>query len=211
MADELVLLALGSDYEGWPLRSDGTPNTPPYLGPGVGVALLAELAVTGAITVDEGRVVAGPVTIGGSGELRSVASRIAEQPRHRSAAWWAQRLAAERPDLRRLEALKQRNLILEYERVARRVWRTGPGRYWFVPENSSTLNLIVGRLKRAMHAGEADGWTAALLAIVHACGVHRAYFRNLNRRERERRIRRIADKHWSHRAAASAVTARNLV
>jgi hypothetical protein len=55
-----------------------------------------------------------------------------------------------------------------------------------------------------------DERAVALLAVIHACGLHRAYFKDLTRRDREHRIRRLVRRHWAWRAARSCVAVASL-
>jgi hypothetical protein len=210
IADEFVLLALYASYEGWPLRSDGVPEFPPYLDLGVSVALLAELAVMGAVVIDGGRVVATGRKVSGNADLGELAAQIADHPKRRSAAWWGLNVADAGPALRQLFALRRRGSILEYERVVRHLWwsRTVPS--WFVREDDSTVALALDRLNAALDRGKADERTRALLAVVHGCGVDRAYFKNMSRREREHRIRRLIRQHWARRAIKDGLPVINM-
>jgi Golgi phosphoprotein 3 (GPP34) len=205
LADEFVLLALSPTNDGWRLGPDGVPRTPWYLGPAVSMALLAELAVMGAVAVDDGRVVATGHPVSGDSELRATAAQLADHPKRRSTAWWGRRLAAARPDVRRLVALRGRGAILEYERVVRHLWwsRTVPS--WFVREDDSATALILCRLRAALDTGNADERTTALLALLHACGLHRDYFKDLTHREREQRVQRLARRHWAWRATTNCL------
>src|SRR5262245_56847493 len=112
IADEFVLLALYSDFLGWPVGSDGALRVPAYLRAGVSVALLAELAISGVVTVKDNQVVATGREVRGDDELRELATRIAADPKSRTAEWWGVRLAAEEPELRRLTVLRERGAIL---------------------------------------------------------------------------------------------------
>jgi hypothetical protein len=213
IADEVVMLALYPDNDGWPVGADGLPRVPSYLRAAVSVALLADLAVAGAIAIS-GAINGGADGIGGGGERVSgtgrgvladaesaaLAARIAARP-GQTADYWVAQIYAGEPQRRRLVLLHRQGLILEYEREVRRLWWSRTVRRWFVREDDSVTALTVRRLGDALRAGKADERTTALLAVVHASGVHRGYFKDLDPRERERRITNLVGAHWVWRVA----------
>ena len=210
VADELVLLALYPSDVGWRRGHAAVPDPPSWLGAGVAVALLAELALMGAIVIDSGRVVATNPQVSDDAELRETIAQIATHRKRRQADWWGLHLAAGKPEVRRLAHLHQRNLILDHQAVIRRPWWTTTTSTWFVPEDCSTVVHALDRLRAALRFADGDERTIALLAVVHACGLHRAYFKDLTRRERERQIRSLVRRHWAWRAARSCVAAASL-
>lgn len=196
IADELILLALYPDNDGWPVGADGTAREPWYLQAAVSVAVLADLAVSGAISVGGGRVSNTGRGVDSDEELGELATRIAKRP-GLTPEYWALEIYADEPQRRRLALLRQRHLILEYEREARRLWRSKTVRRWFVREDDALTALTVRRLGDVLHTGKADESTTTLLAIVGACGLHRKYFKDLDRGEREQRIRHLVSGHWA--------------
>lgn len=217
IADELILLALSPDDGGWPVGCDGMPRVPSYLRAGVSVALLADLAVVGAITVgDNGsgkagdRVTPTGLDVSADPELNELATRIARLP-GQTPEYWAVQIYLGEPELSHLRMLRRQNLILEYERTVRRLWWSRPVRRWFVREDDSVTELITRRLSEAVRTGEADERTTTLLAIVHSCGLQREYFKNLDRRQREQRIRAVVGGHWAWRATRRCLATLNPV
>lgn len=224
IADELILLALFPDNDGWPVGRDGLPRVPAYLRAGVSVALLADLAVAGAITVDStgdkagdkpgdkpgDRVTPTGRDVSADPELSELAARIARLP-GQTPEYWAEQIYLGEPERRHLQLLRRQNLILDYERTVRRLWWSRTQRRWFVREDDSVTELIARRLSEALRTGEADERTTTLLAIVHSCGLQREYFKNLDRREREQRIRAIVGRHWTWRVTRRCLSTVNPV
>jgi hypothetical protein len=220
IADELILLALFPDNDGWPVGHDGLPRVPSYLRAAVSVALLADLAVAGAVTVGGAddragdkagdRVTPTGRDVSADPELSELAAGIARLP-GQTPEYWAVQIYLGEPERRHLQLLRRQNLILDYERTVRRLWWSRTERRWFVREDDSVTELIARRLSGALRTGEADERTTTLLAIVHSCGLQRQYFKNLDRREREQRIRAIIGRHWAWRATRRCLSTVNPV
>jgi hypothetical protein len=170
LAEQFVLLALAPRNDGWRVSSDGVPGVPGGVDTAAAGLLLAE------------RVMAGEVVFTAGGGAREEASHIA-------------RLARDRPGRRALIGLRQRGMVREYETIRGRLVRRNVA-YWFVPEDDSAAFLIVRRLRKALDDGVADEPSAVLLGVMRAYGLHRSYFRDLSRRERERVIQRAIGDHW---------------
>jgi hypothetical protein len=207
IADELILLAIYPANGGWPVGADGMPRPPRYVGPAVAVALLAELALMGVISVDGDRVLSTGREVRGQQELAGTAAMIMGESRARPAAWWGMRVAATAPERYRLEVLRRRTSLLAFEYPIRRILRSTSEPRWFVPEDNAAIVSAVDRMDHALRTRVADERTTALLALVHACELHRAYFKDRSRRERERQIRGLVDGHWVWRAAQRCVAA----
>ena len=163
------------------------------------MALLADLAVAGAIKVCGDGVSRTGQPVHGDADLTELADRIADRP-GKTPEYWALQLYAGKPERSRLASLRRQNLILEYEYQARLLWWSSTVRRQLVREDDAVITLTVQRISRALGGGEADEATIALLAIVHACGLHRAYFKNFDRRQREQRISHLVGGHWAGRA-----------
>jgi hypothetical protein len=201
IADDLILLALFPATDGWPIDDHGTLRVPSFLQAGVSVALLADLVLVGAVDVT------GPGDhvsrtgrgVFGDAELSALAARIAVRP-GQSAAYWAAQISAGGPEHRLLLSMRQRNLLLEYERDTGRLWWSKSVRRLFVREDDAIIARTVGRLGDALRHGQADEYTTALLAIAAACGLPRQYFQDVDKRERERRVHGLVGHHWAARA-----------
>ena len=196
IADEFILMALAPSNEGWLVGADGVPIAPPHVAPGVSAALLAELALAGAIDAT-GRTlsVIGP-RAGADDGLAETLAWIARQSRPRSPDWWVDRLAATGPERGRLVELHRRGWVHAYPGSRRGLTGTRPATYWFIREDDTRTPALVDRLRAGLQAGRADDRTTALLAVMQACQVHRAYFKDWDEREREQRVQALTAGHW---------------
>jgi hypothetical protein len=145
----------------------------------------------GVISVDGDRVLSTGREVRGQQELAGTAAMIMGESRARPAAWWGMRVAATAPERYRLEVLRRRTSLLAFEYPIRRILRSTSEPRWFVPEDNAAIVSAVDRMDHALRTRVADERTTALLALVHACELHRAYFKDRSRRERERQIRAL--------------------
>lgn len=187
LADQLLLLAVAAENEGWGLH-DGAPEVPPPLTTGVAAALLADLALLDRIVPGESVVDQEPT---GEPDLDTALRRIAAEPPAR----WVAVVAADRPDLARLARLRADRVLTEYDSRA-----AHPARRLFAPEHGPEV-AILDRLHRALARGTADRPTTALLALLRACGLHERWFRGTTPEERDAALTRLtAADDWIVRA-----------
>lgn len=154
-------------------------------------ALLADLAAAGRLScLDERLVVVTDKTPTGQPPLDKVLQWISVSGRDRSPQGWVGKLtSSERTDeLRSLLALRH----------------IAPD-YGYVPDASTSRARIVAQLGEVFAGGtEPDPRTAALAALVDACGMSGKLFPNVDRRVRKRRLAEISAGQW----AASGVRKR---
>jgi hypothetical protein len=200
IADELLLVALCASHHGWRLGRDGQPRVPADLDSMVATAELAELVARGRLAHRGAFLDAVNSAATGDAGLDAALSRIANAYPLRTDASWMAELSRTRPDKRRLTQLHGRGRVLEYKRPGRRLFYARAVRCWFAPEDGPE-RVILDVLGRALHEGRADERTTAALAVMHAYGLHRPWFRNLSRREREQRFQMIIRDSWITRRA----------
>jgi Golgi phosphoprotein 3 (GPP34) len=196
MADELLLLALCASEHGWPIGPDGRPRVPSGLDTGMAGTMLADLVLMGRVVREGDRIVRAVSRSAGDPDLDAALDRIAAETKVRTTTWWVRRFCGDAPHLRRLPALQTSALVTVYERPVRGFFRTRTISHLFARENGPE-DAIMARLRAALDGDGADDRTIALLAIMHSCGMHRRWFRDLSTRERERRIRHLTRGNWA--------------
>lgn len=133
----------------------------------------------------------------------------AELARHGPQPGLPQRIvsvAAGRPHLRRIAALREQGRVVVCERPARGLFHDRTVTRLSAPEYGAEY-AIVDRLLTALRGLPAHHDTVALLAIMRACDLHRRWFRDLSRRERARKIDGLTRDHWLRVAVESAIVA----
>jgi hypothetical protein len=196
LADRFLLLALASDSDGWPLGRDGRPEVPTVYRLGAAAALLAELAVRGRIIPDR-RVALRNPALTGNAELDSALHVV--PPDGRRVEQCVAAIATGRPDFERLHRMRTFGLLHIYPRH---------GRNWlFVRETTTTFDEIVAPLHAAMRDGRCDEQTRALLALLRASGLHRAWLKGLPPAEREGRLRALLPNDWLRHALGTNLPA----
>lgn len=153
-------------------------------------AVLAELVVAGRIGF-EGRkgdeiVVLNPMPLGTPEEDAVLARIVEEKPRRTQ--WWFNKLRSQlrRRTTERLVAsgvlAEERRSLLGFIPVTRH------------PEADPLPELEVrGRLTTVLNGAPADARSATLLAIVQACGLNRAVFPELDKKEFKRRVEALGE------------------
>ncbi|GAB1510496.1 GPP34 family phosphoprotein [Actinophytocola sp. KF-1] len=177
LVDELLLLAVAAENEGWGLAPDGQPVVAPRMTVAAAVAVLADLALLGRVV--PGREVV-DVESTGDADLDAALGVVAAQ--EQAIAAWVRAVAATRPDLARLSRLRADRVLTEYDSRA-----ATPARRLFAPEDGPEV-AILGRLHRALARGSGDPSTVALAELVRATGLHERWFRGTSAQERESRL-----------------------
>jgi hypothetical protein len=189
LADQLLLLAVAAENEGWGLH-DGEPQVAPRLTTGVAAALLADLVLRGRIVPGKSVTDASPT---GEPDLDSALRHISGVP----PAKWVRAVATDRPDLSRLAVLRAGRVLTEYDSPTAR-----PARRLFAPEDGREVAILTG-LHQAMAHGTTDRATTALLALLRATGLHERWFRGTGPKARDEALRRLtADDDWIITAVA---------
>ncbi|MFG1947129.1 GPP34 family phosphoprotein [Nonomuraea sp. NPDC048826] len=115
-------------------------------------------------------------------------------------------VAAGRPHLRRIAALREQGRVVVGEEPSRGLFHGRTVTRLRAPEYGAEY-AIMDRLLAALGGVPADDGTVGLLAVMRACDLHRRWFRGLPRRERARRIDRLTRDHWLRVAVESAIVA----
>jgi len=175
LADELLLLAIAAENEGWGLH-DGEPKVPRKLIAAVAAALLADLALRDRIVLGKAVVNKTPT---GEPDLDAALARL-NAPRT-----WVTTVAKTRPDLARLTRLRNTGVLTEYDSPTAR-----PPRRLFAREDGPEV-AILARLHSALAKSSADGPTIALLALLRATGLHARWFRGTTSKARDTTLKHL--------------------
>lgn len=175
---------------------------------GVAAGMLLELVMTGCVTVKGGRVeVFDPSPTGDpllDGRLDRLAHWVHGASSSRKVTDWLTRDHAKgSQDV--VESLVARGLVTEEKHRALGVF---PVRRY--PEADGTVEReLRARLAAAvLHGAEPDARTGALIALLHATGMHPQAFPGLPKKQVAPRMARIADGHWAGVSVREAI--RNL-
>lgn len=193
LADELLLLAL-REQDGRALIGSAELDC------GLAGALLAELALAERVRLVGGRIRAVDPSPLGDPDLDALLQRIVADRRARKPERWVDR--TRRDDVRKrrlarlaeigvLEARDHRFLFFKHTTYSERD-----------PRYEQELRA---RLRAVMEGAPADGRAGALLAIVHACGLDRKAFREVNGRLLRRRVKEVTKDEWAGQAVAKAI------
>ncbi|MBW8481781.1 GPP34 family phosphoprotein [Actinomadura parmotrematis] len=157
IADEVLLLALHA--------SGGRPPGGGPLGPALGAALLAELALAGRVKIVAGRVAVAAGDPTGDAELDAALARVAAAP-ERDAARWAAELGDGALRGRLAETLVEGGMVAAEEH-----WVDGVLASSGHPELNPRPRREVAARLAAARGGRPDDRTAALLAVAAAAGL----------------------------------------
>ncbi|MEU3460613.1 GPP34 family phosphoprotein [Streptomyces sp. NPDC006733] len=171
---------------------------------GVAGALLIELALRERIVVRDGKLVATKQDTGGSAdaELDALYAQIRDD-RPRSAKRWVQKAESRRVNGRVLSGLAAKGVLRE---EPYRVLGLFPSTRW-TSRNPALPNDIRDRLTAIVGGARPDDRSAALIALVDACGLTKKTFPGIDPRLRKARIKELAQAQWSAAAVQDAVTA----
>lgn len=194
LADELFLLAHRPDTGKG--VTDGTALTV-----GVAGALVAELAVTERIELDAKRVTVINHAPVGDPELDGLLARIAGEPRPRKPDWWITKLNKRDLPRRVATRLAAHGVIRDEEH---RVLGLFPAHRY--PELDPRLRQeIIGRLRAAFGGERPSARTAALVALLNACGMDRKVFPDMDRRMLKHRAKEISEAEWAGEATRKVI------
>ncbi|MGW3329431.1 GOLPH3/VPS74 family protein [Streptomyces rubiginosohelvolus] len=175
---------------------------------GVAAGMLLELVMAGRVTVRGGRVeVFDPTPTGDAlldGRLDRLTRWVHEASSSRKVVAWLTRDHAKgSQDV--VDSLVARGLVTEEKHRALGVF---PVRRY--PEADGTVEReLRARLAAAVLEGaESDARTSALVALVHATGMHRQAFPGLPKKQVDPRMAEIAEGHWAGVSVREAI--RNL-
>lgn len=193
LAEELLLVA----YDETGRASTGTAE----LDCGLAGAVLVELAMRGRIDVSAGKVTVLDASATGEPVLDGVLDRIEREGKARKPEWWVGKL---RSGLRaRLLARLMQRGVLRLER--HKVLGLFPVRRY--PSVDPALERAArARLDLAVVKGvEPDARTAALASLLHACGLAKRSFPDLDRRQLKARMSQINEGQWAGAAVRQAI------
>ncbi|TJZ57247.1 GPP34 family phosphoprotein [Streptomyces piniterrae] len=200
LAEELLLV--GRDSDGRSLLNSITATR------GVAGALLIELALRGEIGVRDGRLVAdesagADAERAAHPELDRLVARIRAESRARKPKWWVEKAESREVNTRLLTGLAQRGVLAE---EPHRVLGLFPVPRW-VDNDPQPAAEARRRLVGAMGAGPVEARTAALVALVDACGLSRRLFPDVPAAGRKARIKELSKGAWAATAVRDAVRA----
>ncbi|GAA2632484.1 GPP34 family phosphoprotein [Actinomadura fulvescens] len=188
LADEFLLLALRDNDGRLPFRSAA-------LQAGLAGALLADLALTGRITVGGDLVTVCDATPPDDPDLAAALGRIAGEAKPRKPEWWVSRLIDDDLAARRLARLTERGTV---DATTYRVFGVIPGRR-YSGRDAELEPEIRARLAAALDTGRADERTAVLLALAHASGLI-ARLSGISGRDLRERVEHVTAHHWAGKA-----------
>lgn len=194
LAEELSLLA-HRDSDGKRITG-GTE-----LAVGVAGALVAELALTERITLDTGRVTVRDRTGVDDPELDDALTRMRDARRPRKPDWWITRLNTAALSTRLKRRLVERGVL----RVAEHRMLGVVPRYRHPALDPQPGQEIRTRVRAAIDGERPDARTAALIAVLHACGLDRTIFDDLDRTTLRNRAARLAEGDWTGPATPDVV------
>src|SRR5690349_2680991 len=196
LAEEFALLAYGDD---------GAPDTDSVrLDNGMGGSLLLELAISGRVGVEDGKVVVVDGTPAGDPLVDQALGRIKADEKPRKPAHWVRKFAKDTRKLA-LNRLVEQDVLTRREDTVLLVFpRTrypAPDGVEPVPETEARRRLTAA----VTGTGPVDPRTAALCALLGATNLDRKIFRALDRKRVKARLAEISAGAW----AATAVRQRS--
>lgn len=194
LAEELVLIAY---YGETGKASTGAGE----LDCGLAGAVLVELTLAGRIDVVDRKVRITNAAPTGDQIIDGVLDRIARERKARKPEWWVAKL---RRGIRKavLVQLIQRGVLREDRH---RVMGLFPARR-YPSVDPATETAARARLGMAVLKGlEPDTRTAALASLLHACGLSRKVFPELDRRQLKVRMKQIDEGQWAAAAVRKAI------
>src|SRR5690349_21852928 len=196
LAEEFALLAYGDD---------GAPDTDSVrLDNGMGGSLLLELAISGRVGVEDGKVVVVDGTPAGDPLVDQALGRIAADEKPRRPAHWVRKFAKDTRKLT-LNRLVEQDVLTRREDTVLLVFpRTrypAPDGVEPVPETEARR-----RLTAAIPAsGPVEPRTAALCALLAATNLDRKIFRTLDRKRVKARLAEISAGDWAATAVRQTI------
>jgi Golgi phosphoprotein 3 (GPP34) len=194
LAEELLLIAYND--ETGKVGAGG-----PELDCGLAGALLLELALAGRIDVVDGKITVLDPAAAGEVLTDTALARIIREGKARKPEWWVGKLRSKlRADV--LARLTERG-VLRLER--HKVMGLFPVRR-YPSVDPATENSARARLDMAVVKGvEADPRTAALASLLHACGLAKRTFPDIDRRQLKARMKEINEGQWAGAAVRKAI------
>ena len=196
LAEEFALLAYGDD---------GAPDTDSVrLDNGMGGSLLLELAISGRVGVEDGKVVVVDGTPAGDPLVDQALGRIKADEKPRKPAHWVRKFAKDTRKLT-LNRLVEQDVLTRREDTVLLVFpRTrypAPDGVEPVPETEARR-----RLTAAISAsGPVEPRTAALCALLAATNLDRKIFRTLDRKRVKARLAEISAGDWAATAVRQTI------
>ncbi|PZS35105.1 MAG: GPP34 family phosphoprotein [Pseudonocardiales bacterium] len=194
LAEELLLIAYNGETG---KASTGAAE----LDCGLAGAVLVELTLAGRIDVVDRKVRVVNAAPSGVPLIDGVLERIARERKARKPEWWVAKL---RRDVRQrvLVPLVQRGVLREDRHRVMGLFSVR--RYPSV--DPATEAAARARLGLAMVKGAApEPRTAALASLLHACGLSRKVFPELDRRELKARMKQIDEGQWAVASVRKAI------
>ena len=193
LAQELLLIAI--DDAG---RTRGGSTE---LDCGIAGAALSELSLAGRIGVVDGRVRVTDSAPTGDPESDAALARIAGETKARKPDWWVDKLRHGQRN--RLLARLVEGGVLRMERQDV-LWLFSLRRYFAIDPRVTSVTRL--RLEHVVvRGGHPDARTAALVTLLHACGLTRRAFPELDGKQLKTRMGELGDGQWVGAAVRKAI------
>ncbi|GAB3206302.1 GOLPH3/VPS74 family protein [Marinactinospora thermotolerans] len=190
LAEELALIALG-DHDGKPILNETVFQI------GLAGAMLAEMAILGRIDLSGDRVTVTDTTPTGDPQIDALLDRIAQEAKPRKVQWWVEKIKSSALQKGTLERLAARGVVSESEH---RVLGILPIRR-YPQADPDPETQIRSRIRAVLGGGAADQRTAALIALIDACGMTRRQFPEASKG----RIKRIIESDQAGRSVKKVI------
>jgi hypothetical protein len=171
-------------------------------------ALLAELALAGAVRVDRGGVIVCSMAAAGDVLTDRALAQIVQAPRSRAAALWVDQLCYDLGDIQQrvLHRLAERGVLTRNDRRILGLLRY---RDFLVADREAVVRLYDETRAAALGLAEADRRTCILLGLLRASGHLTGLASDHAHAEVEQRVRRLVQGYLVAAAVTEAVSAAN--
>jgi hypothetical protein len=171
------------------------------LGCGLAGAVLVELALPGRVDIVEEHVRAVDTTPTGDSVLDTVLQRIATEKKPRKPDWWVGKLNSGIQDSL-LDRLVDRGVL---SRQRRKVLGLFPVRR-YPTLDAGVESAARSRLQSVVvHGTQPDARTAALAALLDACGLARRTFPDIDHKQLKARMKELSEGQWTSDAVRKAI------
>jgi hypothetical protein len=194
LPEELLLIAY-NDTTG---RQEGGSAE---LGCGLAGAVLVELAMASRVDIADGHVRVVDARPTGDPVLDDVLARIAAEKKARKPDWWVGKLPSGIQQ-RLLDRLVERGVL---SRQRHKVLGLFPARRYPTLDAGQEVAARARLQSVVGHGTQPDARTAALAALLDACGLARRTFPDVDRKQLKARMKELSEGQWTSDAVRKAI------